>query len=258
MNMSKPDENWVCPYCNRPQVISEKRHHANWDRIWVEGCEAGDLAYCLCAIVCANDHCRKLSLELVLARREEHPSGEFRPVDLIKDWLLLPASHAKPQPDYIPEPLRGDYDEACAIRDLSPKASATLARRCLQGMIRDFCGITKARLIDEIKELRERVEQGAAPPGVQPDTLDAIDHVRSIGNIGAHMEKDIDVIVDVDPDEAQRLIELIELLFEEWYVAREERRKRLEAIGVVAANKAQAKLAPPAKRLPPSDAQQSE
>jgi hypothetical protein len=43
--------------------------------------------------------------------------------------------------------------------------------------------------------------------------VEAIDIVRNIGNIGAHMEADINVIVDVDPDEAQTLIELIETLF---------------------------------------------
>jgi hypothetical protein len=82
-------------------------------------------------------------------------------------------------------------------------------------MIRDFCKISKHRLIDEIKELRKRVNEDQAPLGVQPDTVDAIDHVRKIGNIGAHMETDINVIVDVDPNEAQVLIELAELLFEE-------------------------------------------
>jgi hypothetical protein len=33
--------------------------------------------------------------------------------------------------------------------------------------------------------------------------VDAIDHVRKIGNIGAHMEADINVIVEVEPKEAQ-------------------------------------------------------
>jgi hypothetical protein len=111
-------------------------------------------------------------------------------------------------------------------------------------MIRNFCGISEKRLIDEIKELGRRVATGNAPAGVQADTLDAIDHVRSIGNIGAHMEADINVIVDVDPDEAQQLIGLIELLLEEWYVAREERKKKLQAIGVTAATKAAARQAP--------------
>jgi len=38
---------------------------------------------------------------------------------------------------------------------------------------------------------------------VDPLTWEAIDAVRKLGNIGAHMEKDINVIVDVDPEEAE-------------------------------------------------------
>ncbi len=54
--------------------------------------------------------------------------------------------------------------------------------------------------------------------------------MRKIGNYGAHMEKDIDVIVEIEPGEAAALIELFELLFKEWYVARETRQARLAAI----------------------------
>lgn len=93
-------------------------------------------------------------------------------------------------------------------------------------MIRDFCKISKNRLIDEINELKSRIENGTAPSGVAADTMDAIDAVRSVGNIGAHMEKDINVIVDIDPGEAQSLIGLIEILLEEWYVARHTRQKK--------------------------------
>jgi hypothetical protein len=78
-------------------------------------------------------------------------------------------------------------------------------------MIRDFCSIAMSRLIDELDELSRRVTAGNAPAGVTPEAVDAIDHVRSIGNIGAHMEKDVNVIVDIDPGEAQVLIELIEV-----------------------------------------------
>ena len=34
------------------------------------------------------------------------------------------------------------------------------------------------------------------------------------------MEKDINLIVDIEPDEAQKLIKLIELLLQQWYVER--------------------------------------
>ncbi|MCW3784262.1 DUF4145 domain-containing protein [Defluviimonas salinarum] len=150
---------------------------------------------------------------------------------------LFPESIAKPQPDYIPVALREDYVEACRIRDLSPKASATLSRRCLQGMIRDFCGVKKDTLLAEITTLKELVKTDKAPSGVSLDSVEAIDHVRGVGNIGAHMEKDINHIVPVDPQEAQLLIELIESLFEEWYVAREKRAARFSGIKALAESK---------------------
>ncbi|MDQ5957996.1 MAG: hypothetical protein QG665_337, partial [Patescibacteria group bacterium] len=58
----------------------------------------------------------------------------------------------------------------------------------------------------------------------------AIDAVRSVGNIGAHMEKDINLIVDVEPGEAQLLIELIEQLVEDWYTTRKDKQDRLSKI----------------------------
>ena len=134
----------------------------------------------------------------------------FDVADIPLTWIR-PNSLAKKFPNYIPEAIRNDYEEACAIVSLSPKSSATLARRCLQGMIRDFWGISKSRLVDEINAL-----QGKIP--AQQWTV--IDGVRRIGNIGAHMEKDINTIVDIEPVEAQKLIKLIELLINQWYINR--------------------------------------
>lgn len=134
---------------------------------------------------------------------------------------MRPSVFAKNMPEYVPAPIREDYLEACSIIDLSPKAAATLARRALQGMIRDFYGVVKHTLAKEIDALRDQLD---------PLTWQAIDAVRRIGNIGAHMEKDINVIVDVEPDEAVKLVRLIELLVGEWYVARHRRQEGLAAI----------------------------
>ncbi|HCN7686920.1 TPA: DUF4145 domain-containing protein [Escherichia coli] len=111
------------------------------------------------------------------------------------------------------------------MKDLSPKASATLSRRCLQGMIRNVWNVKPARLVDEIKAIEGQIESGM---------WKAIDAIR---NIGAHMENDINVIVDVDPDEAEMLIGLLELLIQEWYIERHERQLRVEAITALAAEK---------------------
>jgi hypothetical protein len=88
-------------------------------------------------------------------------------------------------------------------------------------MIRDFWKITESRLKDEVDALKDKID---------PETWDAIDSVRKIGNIGAHMEADINVIVDVDPGEADLLVDLIETLFSDWYVARSNKQKRLARI----------------------------
>jgi hypothetical protein len=149
----------------------------------------------------------------------------------LKAWKLIPQGSAKPVPDYIPKALRDDYEEACSIADLSPKSAATLCRRCLQGMIRDFWEVnTKSdRLWEEMKAIKEKLD---------PETWDAIVAVKDIGNIGAHMEKaDINAIVDVEPREAQLLIELIESLFADWYVARETKRRRHVDLMAAAASK---------------------
>jgi len=229
--------NWQCPYCQRHQVVSEtarKTAHVSL----VGGAKAPDDADALMAItsiVCANVACKRRTIQVGLHKR--NPAQPSVVEALRQHWLLRPASTAKPQPAYIPSPIAEDYAEACAIRDLSPKASAALSRRCLQGMIRDFCKISKNRLIDEINELKSRIESGTAPSGVVADTMDAIDAVRSVGNIGAHMEKDINVIVDIDPGEAQSLIGLIEILLEEWYVARHTRLEKLEKLKKIAGQK---------------------
>lgn len=124
---------------------------------------------------------------------------------------LYPLSTAKQFPDYIPQTIRTDYEEACVIVSLSPKASATLSRRCLQGMIRDFFQIAKNSLYEEINAIKTQIPT---------DQWAVLDGIRRIGNIGAHMEKDINLIIDIDPDEAQKLIKLIELLIQQWYIER--------------------------------------
>lgn len=134
-------------------------------------------------------------------------TGSFSSINL----NLLPEVPFQKFPQYIPQAIRSDYEEAAMIVDLSPKASATLCRRCLQGMIRDFWNIKKDKLYDAINELQDKI------PASQ---WKAIDDLRQIGNIGAHMQKDVNLIVDIEPQEARLLLKLIEILLKKWYVER--------------------------------------
>jgi hypothetical protein len=96
-------------------------------------------------------------------------------------------------------------------------------------MIRNFCGIEKGNLFQEIEALKKLVDDCKAPQGVAADVVDHIHAVREKGNIGAHMKGDVNLMVDVEPEEAQILIDLVEMLFDEWYVARHKREQRLAA-----------------------------
>jgi len=95
-------------------------------------------------------------------------------------------------------------------------------------MIRDFWDIRKNRLKDEVDALQGKVTAR---------DWEAIDGLRSVGNIGAHMEADVDTIIEVEPDEAALLISLIETLLADWYVVRHEREQRMAAVAKLAEEK---------------------
>lgn len=55
------------------------------------------------------------------------------------------------------------------------------------------------------------------------------------------MEKDIDVIVDVEPEETRLLIGLSETLVDDWYVTRHDCQSRLAKLKSVSQDKQQAR-----------------
>lgn len=218
-----------CPYCHHRYVLSNETVEDSIIKFNIEDYKhkgkIGKIFHC----VCPNPQCQQPVISVELSYADYDPiTQRYTDIEHLLSSQLIPKNMAKIFPNYIPKQLRNDYEEAYSILELSPKASATLSRRCLQGIIRDFYGICKKRLIDEINELQGKIEN---------ELWDAIDSVRSLGNIGAHMESDVNVIIDIDEDEAYQLIALIELLFEEWYIRREERSKKLKLIKTIADTK---------------------
>lgn len=88
-------------------------------------------------------------------------------------------------------------------------------------MIHHKWQITLKNLNQEISALKDKIE---------PSLWSAIDSLRQLGNIGAHMEADVNMIVDIDPDETQKLIALVEILIKEWYIIPHERDELLSGI----------------------------
>ena len=227
---------WQCPYCNQYATLYGSDVETSSNSFAIAGKEA---RYQLNThvIVCPNSNCSEYTitayLNAISIAPPHFPDEVIEPP--IQSWRLKPDSGAKSFPSYIPLQIIKDYEEACLISSLSPKASATLSRRCLQGMIRDFHGVKKRNLFEEIQAIKDVID---------PTVWKAIDSVRSVGNIGAHMEKDIDLIIDVSPNEANSLIALIEMLLKEWYVGRYEKEQELQSIIAIAEAKKEAQKAP--------------
>jgi hypothetical protein len=172
---------WTCPHCSRPTTVTENDFESKNLDVQLTN-PSGPQRFNTTVIACPNPECTRLTVQFSRSTIEQEygRSGPWTEKKQLNYWRLIPESSAKVLPAYIPQPIVGDYTEACLITDKSPKASATLARRCLQGMIRDFHKVSKGRLVDEITAIKDKID---------PLTWDAIDAVRSIGNIGAHMER---------------------------------------------------------------------
>ena len=145
----------------------------------------------------------------------------------IGNWTRIPRSSEKAQPYYIPEDVREAYHQACFLTEVSPKASAALARSCLQIMMRDFWSLTRPEQGNLASEF-DRIS-----PKLTPETVASIDAVRQAGRIDDHLQEDTDRLVDADSVEARLLIALVEVLFVDWYTARRERQGRSDALKAV-------------------------
>jgi len=133
----------------------------------------------------------------IIARSQIRPKGSSRP----------------PVPAMVTVDIAEDYTEACLVLPDSPKASAALSRRCLQHILRDKAGVKNS---DLSKEIQEVIDSGKLPSHI----ADSIDAVRNIGNFAAHPgnSKSTGEIIPVEPGEAEWNLDVIEMLFDFYYV----------------------------------------
>lgn len=208
---------WHCRFCNREQTVTGEGWQASVADLTAENAD-GPRRLVVQFVVCPNPDCRKLSLSAALHDLKVVGNRSYTG-KLIRSWPLVPPSRARSFPVAIPAQIMEDYQEACLAIEQSPKAAAALSRRCLSGMLRDFWQVQPGSLSDEFRQVKGTVD---------PLTWEAIESVRKSGLIGARMESEGAEILDTEPGEAKMLIGLIEMLIEDWYVGREERRKRLK------------------------------
>lgn len=213
------NKTYVCPFCNHDQAFGNSFHHYNTLGYLAESLSTEDSlvenSFDVFTFRCNNTACRRIAVTAISFKDSQQ-------IDLVPRVVM------KHYPDYIPQQIRQDYEEANLILEASPKAAATLLRRCLQGMIRDFWRIKEKNLYAAITAIQNMVT---------PPQWMALDGLRKLGNIGAHMEKDVNLIIDIDPGEAKKLLRLIELLLDKWYISRHEEEALCSDIAIIAEEK---------------------
>jgi len=169
--------------------------------------------------------CSRLIVELVCGTHVNASNGEDVQ-NLRRRFLGHPKAPTRPAPPpEVPPEFRDDFIEACLVIADSPKASAALGRRCLQHVLREMAGVQKPNLAQEIDEV---IASGKLPPHL----ADAIDAVRNIGNFAAHPIKSTSSgeIVDVEPGEADWTLDVLEGLFDHYFIQPELLKKRRAAL----------------------------
>lgn len=186
-------------------------------------------------LTCTCPHCENSVFvqagykEAVPTQEIEWPDGPVELIDPVPAFTevtsVYPSTQKISLPPEIPSEYQSDYREAKLVLHLSPKASAALSRRLLQRVLREEYKIKHFSLAKEIDDFIQLA-------GIPSYITDEVDAIRNIGNFAAHPLKDTNTgeIVDVEPGEAEWLLEVLEVLTDFTFVQPkklEKRKKRL-------------------------------
>ena len=172
--------------------------------------------------------CERFVLHLDCQHVGYHASGARFLKDTRTTRLVRPKAPSRiPLPKEVPPEFASDYAEACLVLADSAKASAALSRRCLQHVLREKAGVKKADLADEIQQV---IDSGKLPSHLS-ESLDAI---RNIGNFAAHpiKSRSSGELVEVEPGEAEWNLDVLEALFDFFFVQPEIIRKKRAALNL--------------------------
>jgi hypothetical protein len=133
---------------------------------------------------------------------------------ILTSQTLRPKTIArKPLSQEVPPACAKDYQEACLVLADSEKASAALSRRCLQHLLREHVGVQLSDLANEIQQV---LDAGKLPSHL----AEGMDAIRNIGNFAAQPTKSQNTreIFDVEPGEAEWSLDVLEGLFDFYFV----------------------------------------
>lgn len=133
-----------------------------------------------------------------------------------------------PTPQKVPAEIAVDYAEAAEVLPISAKASAALARRCLQNILHAHGYVGR----DLAKEIDLLLNEADPKKGIPESLRLTIDGIRNFGNFSAHpiTDKTSLQIIDVEDHEAEWCLDTLDEMFEHFYVRPAQARTRKAAL----------------------------
>lgn len=205
-----------CPHCDI--AISEK--HA-WEYFEVGPTRERSWEWTGYTLECPE--CEELVIHIEKTKDEASIVSEQGDLDYSRRLVYPLSAYPRFVGMGVPESLKADYQEAYQVLPISPKASAALSRRVLQ-LILDEQGYQGRDLFQQIEGvLKDTKPEKALPPGIRG----AVHAIRSFGNFSAHPITDVTSlqIIDVEPEEAEWCLQIVERLFDHYYVRPAEDKK---------------------------------
>jgi hypothetical protein len=210
----------ICPSCStgvRLEIAGSSQTYA--DDISSHSQSGYDIAHGFCP------ECDSLIVMLRHGKYWSTMVGETAHLDLTQvesETVIYPFNGpSRPVADEVPAPYRTDFVEASRDLSASTKASAAISRRILQSILHDELQIKGRTLADEIDQFIQR-------PGIPQELRESVDAIRNVGNLAAHPIKNTNtgVVVEVEPGEAEWLLDVLETLFDFAFVQPERLRAR--------------------------------
>lgn len=219
-----------CPHC----LVTFDESWGGWQL-----CSDAEATWRVSYAICSA--CGRATIDLLGESKKTGEQGEFR---------VWPKGAVRPVAPEVPQPYAGNFREACTVLPDSSNASAAISRRCLQSLLVNEGGAKKGKLVKQIEEVVDSKQ-------LRPQLADNLHYVRKVGNLGAHETKNDHTgeVVDATVEEAEWLVEVLEGLFEHYFVEPQRERKRREEFDarIQASKEAPATVVPkPASPAEPS------
>lgn len=209
-----------CPTCSKEFHPQPESRYAYFSETQDTEDESG---FGVCTQLCPSCY----HLIVIYQKGEVYtPAASSRYIGVVsEERIIYPLSTGRPLPLEVPESYRKDFEEAALLLEISPKASAALSRRLLQNVFHNVLSIKKKTLSNEIDEF---IDKSGAPSYL----VEAVDAVRNVGNFAAHPNKNKNTgeIVEVEPGEAEWLLDTLESMFDFVFVQAEKLRVKKEAL----------------------------